>query len=285
MLLLIPLCSQMAILSIIKGSWIVEPQSTDIFRRMLLLYLANNIQGVDLSINEEGIQKARSLEMLASCSNKWTHFQKTWIFIQHLPPHGWSRSNSKDVSRFTWEALLWELTPFLMKPPREVKHVPIMRKFVYLRRTQGHINLLYVSFHQTDKLNRRCHLAGQCDCSTCKCCKCTHWLAEDHKSLPFCFLSSSLLSMLQQFSVKAAISLLPFLCSFAFFPSKFLTWWSCGLWVSWRRCPHTHTYMHSHTKLSASFWMTWLVSEREGPLLASFGSALERLLLCGSTMI
>lgn len=30
-----------------------------------------------------------------------------------------------------------------------------------------------------------------------------------------------------------------------------------------------------------SFWITWLVSEREGPLLASSGTALERLLLCG----
>lgn len=30
-----------------------------------------------------------------------------------------------------------------------------------------------------------------------------------------------------------------------------------------------------------SFWITWIVSEREGPLLASSGTALERLPLCG----
>lgn len=54
----------------------------------------------------------------------------------------------------------------------------------------------------------------------------------------------------------------------------FLTWWNCRLWVWWRRSTHTKIVF-------GSFWITWLVSEREGPLLASFGTALERLLLCG----
>lgn len=59
----------------------------------------------------------------------------------------------------------------------------------------------------------------------------------------------------------------------SFLTASFLTWWNCGLWVWWRS---------THKKIVfGSFWITWLVPEREGPLLASSGTALERPLLCG----
>lgn len=54
----------------------------------------------------------------------------------------------------------------------------------------------------------------------------------------------------------------------------FLTWWNCSLWFWWRRSTHTKIVF-------GSFWITWLVPEREGPLFASSATALERLLLCG----
>lgn len=70
---------------------------------------------------------------------------------------------------------------------------------------------------------------------------------------------------------KTGILLLSFPLYSFFFP---LTWWNCRLWVWWRGSTHTKMVF-------GSFWITWLVSEREGPLLASSGTALERLLLCG----
>ena len=39
--------------------------------------------------------------------------------------------------------------------------------------------------------------------------------------------------------------------------------------------------IHTQKAVFGFFWITWLVPKREGPLLASSGAALERLLLCG----